>query len=200
MARARLVPLVLVLLLSAAACADEAPAGSPDTGPTGPSGTGPIGTGPTGATTETGPTGPTGPTSEPAPELEDGRHFGFVRSVDAEGSALILDLAYFLTGEEASQAAAEHGDEVPPPNDYYIVNDNERLRTLTLSPDLRILLLDWERCCDETLLATLEDFAAAIDAPEPITIDDHVYYGSSSQYWLTVEDGVVTTIEEQYLP
>jgi hypothetical protein len=196
MTRARLAIPLLALALVAAACADEeVPAAA-----TGPSATGPTATGPTGATT--GATGPTAesPSPEPGAELEDGRHFGFVRSVSPEASTLELDLAYFLTGEEASEAAAEHGDEAPPPNDYYIVNDNDRLRTLDLSPDLQILLLDWERCCDETLSATVEDFATAIAASEPIEIDGHVYYGAFSPYWLTVEGGVVTTIEEQYLP
>jgi hypothetical protein len=133
-------------------------------------------------------------------ELEDGRHFGFIESVDLEGLALEFDLAYFLTGEEANAAAEEHGDEVPVPNDYYIVNDNPKIRTLGVAPDLEIVLFDWDRCCEETISGSLEGLAEAINGGEPVTVDGHLYQGPLSPYWLTVEGGAVTRIEEQYLP
>jgi hypothetical protein len=193
------------MMLLLAACADEggSTAGSPTpTAPTGPSVTanGPTATpGPTGATTPTGTTGPTGAT-DTAAELEDGEHFGFVESVEVESGTLVFDLAYFLTGEAANEAAAERGFEVPVPNDYFIVNDNPKLRTLALSPDLELALLDWNRCCDRFIEGDLAVFAAAVESGEIATIGDQIYYGTLSPYWLTVEDGVVTRIEEQYLP
>jgi len=140
------------------------------------------------------------PTAEPSPGLDDGRHFGFVQVVDPEGMTLVLDLAYFLTGEEANEAAAERGDEVPVPNDYYIVNDNPKLRTLALSPDVGLRLIDWNRCCELSLNGDLETFAAAIASGEPIAAGGSVYYGGWSPYWLEIEDGRVVLIEEQYLP
>ena len=51
---------------------------------------------------------------------------------------MTFDLAYFLTGDAANQAAAEHGDETPVPNDYYIVNDNPSLRTHARLPTVSI--------------------------------------------------------------
>jgi hypothetical protein len=134
------------------------------------------------------------------PELEDGEHFGFVESVDATGGTMVFDLAYFLTGQEANEAAAERGLETPVPNDYFIVNDNPRLRTLVLAPDVELALLDWDTCCDEFIERDLAIFAEAIDADGLVTIDGQLYYGSLSPYWLTVEGGFVTRIEEQYLP
>jgi hypothetical protein len=202
MPRIRQTLLVIALLAAAAACADEQAVGS-DTGSTGapngftPTGPAPSGTGPT---VGSGPTGPTTTGSGPQAELEDGRHFGFLRAVDLKGLSLDFDLAYFLTGEEANAAAEEHGDETPVPNDYYIVNDNPKLRTLGVAPNLEIVLLDWERCCDETFLGSLEGLAAAINGGEPVTVEGHVYQGPLSPYWLTVEGGAVTRIEEQYLP
>ena len=68
----------------------------------------------TGATGSTAPTAATGETGRRA-ELEDGEHFGFVEEVDASGGTLVLDLAYFLTGEAANEAAAERGDESSGP-------------------------------------------------------------------------------------
>jgi hypothetical protein len=77
-----------------------------------------------------------------SPTLEDGRHFGFIRSVDLNTSpkTISFDLAYRLDGEEANQAAAERGYPTPVDNDYFVVNDNPKLRTVTLSPDAEILL------------------------------------------------------------
>jgi hypothetical protein len=65
-------------------------------------------------------------------------------------ATLTFDLAEFLTGEAAAQAAAEHGDESPPPNDYYIVNDNPKLRTMPIAPDATIQAIDWTNCCELT--------------------------------------------------
>ena len=146
------------------------------------------------------PTEEPSPSRTPSPELEDGRHFGFVRSIDPDGMTLVFDLAYFLTGEEANEAAVERGDEVPVPNDYYIVNDNPRLRTLVLAPDVELALIDWNRCCDRTFDGDLEVFAMALETGEPVTVGDDIYYGALSPYWLEVEEGLVVRIEDQYLP
>lgn len=190
------------VVLLAACGGNDTTSGGP-TGPTGASGptaiTGATADSPTGATAATGPTG-AAPDPSLAPELEDGEHFGYVQVVDPDAGTLILDLAYFLTGDEANREAEERGLETPVPNDYFIVNDNPRLRTLTLAPDLELALLDWERCCDTFIEGDLTAFAEAIDAGEPITVDGHLYYGGLSPYWLTVEGGVVTRIEEQFLP
>lgn len=176
-------------VVALAACAED----EPTVGPT--AGTG--GTGATGATA----TGPTGsPTPSVAPELEDGRHFGFVRSVDPAELEMVFDLAYFLQGEEANEAAAERGDEVPVPNDYYIINDNPRLRTLVLASDVSLDLLDWNQCCDELFEGDLVAFATAFDRGRPFESDGFIYQGPASPYWLTVRNGEVVRVEEQYLP
>jgi hypothetical protein len=129
--------------------------------------------------------------------LEDGRHFGFIQSVDARGPAMVFDLAEFLTGDSANQAALEDGVIQPGenvPDDYYIRNRNPRLRDLALVPDVQVILVNWPACCDTTVNGVLADFAASFTTP------NDVYHGSHSPYWLTVEGGFVTRIEEQYLP
>jgi hypothetical protein len=192
--RRSLPALLLTLSVTLVACPSDDPTVGA-TGQTAPSD-------PTGVTAPTGPTSPTGPTGEtgtPPAELEDGEHFGFVEEVDPADGSLVFDLAYFLTGEAANEAAAEHGDEVPVPNDYYIVNDNDRLRTLLLADDVELSLLDWNHCCDERFDGDLDTFARAIDE-ETFEAGGFVYNGRLSPYWLTVEDGEIVRIEEQYLP
>jgi hypothetical protein len=132
--------------------------------------------------------------------LGDGRHFGYVRSVDVDSGAIEFDLAYFLSGEEADKAYQEAtGDSGPVPNDHFVVNDNPMLRTLTLAPDARLRLLDWNHCCDSFFDGDLALFAEAIGEQADVTDGDLIYRGQS-QWWITVENGVVTEIEEQYSP
>jgi hypothetical protein len=140
------------------------------------------------------------PTPSPRADLEDGRHFGYVRSVDVDGGAIEFDLAYFLSGEDANQAYQEAtGDSGPVPNDHFVVNDNPMLRTLALAPDVRLRLLDWNNCCDTFFDGDLAFFAEAIAEQADVTEGELIYRGQS-QWWITVENGVVTEIEEQYSP
>lgn len=184
--------LLLALSLAATACGATAPQTGPPSPVREPASSSPPATTPPPATT----TPP--PSTTPSPALEDGKHFGFVRSVDPVGPppSLVLDLAYFLTGEDAARAAQEHGDEYPPPNDYYIVNDNPMLRTLEVSPDVRIRLVDWADCCDVFVAGDLVPFAEGFANPDP----SGAYRGPTSPYWIWVREGRVVKIQEQYLP
>jgi hypothetical protein len=141
--------------------------------------------------------------AEPAPFpgalLEDGRHFGYVRSVDADAGTIEFDLAYFLSGEEANAAYQAAGGTGPVPNDHFVVNDNPMLRTLTLAPDVRLRLLDWNHCCETFFDGDLSLFGQAIEEQGDVTDGDLIYRGQS-QWWITVENGFVTEIEEQYSP
>jgi hypothetical protein len=197
--RLRSVLVAAVVALVGAACAEEE---TPPAASVSPSASPSVSEAPTGSPEPTEsespePTESESPTESPSPELEDGRHFGDIVSIDVEDQTLVLDLAYFLTGDEANEAAEEHGDEVPVPNDYYIVNDNPKLRTLQVAPDVRLLVIDWGDCCE----LTEGEIQPFVDA---FATEDHewdsMYQGSMSWYWLTVEDGVVVEIEEQYLP
>jgi hypothetical protein len=136
----------------------------------------------------------------PGASLEDGRHFGYVRAVDADAGTTEFDLAYWLSGKEADRAYQEAtGNTGHVPNDYFVVNDNPMLRTLALAPDVRLRLLDWNHCCETFFDGDLALFAEAIGQQTDVTDGDLIYRGQS-QWWITVENGVVTEIEEQYSP
>lgn len=174
---------VLVALVTVA-CASQ----SDRSGPTGPRSTAPP-----------DPSASVEPSGTPAaaPALEDGRHFGYIRSADPGAMTLRFDPARFLTGEEANAAAAEHGDAVPVPNDYYIVNDERRPRTLPIDPGAEILVIDWNRCC-ELVPGELGPFLDAFTIRRPPW--DAMYQGRRAPYWITVRGGAVVRIEVQYLP
>jgi hypothetical protein len=135
---------------------------------------------------------------EPTGDLPDGKYF--VRLTDIQGGEegpllLQYDLAYFLTGEEANQAAAAHGLETPVPNDYFIVNDNPKLRATPLAGTYAVKYIPEGNCC------------------QPVTAQPAQFYewmGETNQtdfppkdgswWWITIAGGEVTTIRQQYLP
>jgi tRNA A-37 threonylcarbamoyl transferase component Bud32 len=192
----------------------------PPVGPTdGATGTTDGATGSTGSTSATGATAATGATSAsgttgttgsvaasgcsggPAPTiLPDGTHFGYVEGLETVSGAMAFDLACFYTGEEANRQAAAAGDEVPVPNDVYIVNRNTTIRNLTVDPSAKLVLIDWNRCCDPRPGADLDAFASALGNEDFVQIGGRSYAGSLSPYWVTIEEGIVTRIEEQFLP
>ena len=135
------------------------------------------------------------PTTSASPALEDGRHFVYVKRLNGTppNASMTFDLAYFLTGDAANQAAADHGVPTPVPNDYFIVNDNTLLRTLPIVPSVEIDAIDWTNCCDPTSVS-YADWAASIGTPTD------ALHGSDSQWWITVKDGQIVKIQEQYLP
>jgi hypothetical protein len=76
---------------------------------------------------------------------------GYVRTASTTGGKNYIDIDYvqFLTGQAAIDAAKadgkaekdEHGNWYVP-NDYYIVNDNPKLRTFEVSPTASIKIVD----------------------------------------------------------
>lgn len=181
-----------ILLAAVAATAIAAACGGGDTPPAADTSPATTATSlPTPTATDVSPS-PTTPT--PPAELEDGRHFGYIEAIDPTVRTIVFDLAYLLTGDEANQAASEHGDEVPVPNDYYIVNDNDRRRTLTLAPHVRILVL--ERFGPDLVRGEFNGFVEGFDAND----FEGQYHGSAGSYWVVVRGGLVVRIQEQYFP
>lgn len=132
---------------------------------------------------------PSASQQQPAPQVPDGRYFGYIRSVDLHGSprSIVFDEAQFLDGEAANEASAAHGDEVPVANDVYVVNDDPTVRTLTVSDEARFLLLGPGYACCEGHLTD----------PDQLT---NKRVARAWGYWVTLRDGQVVEIEEQWHP
>jgi hypothetical protein len=112
------------------------------------------------------------------------------------GYRIVADYVQVLTGEAAADAATAHGDESPPPNDYYILNESAKLRTLALAKTPSITVLGWEGA-DSTakqLLSAGQFFdvmPGGANTQEP---------WSTAYYHLTVKSGTITRIEQIYFP
>jgi len=135
--------------------------------------------------------------------LEDGDYFGYLSGIDAAAGTVQVDIAIFYTGQAAIDylTANDPTAENPPPGGFWIANDVERIRSLTLSPDVRI----WDWCYGNDLgfaERTLPEWAAA-----PATGEHSCDAGATlshgwgdGTYWFDVRDGVVMQVIGQYLP
>lgn len=126
--------------------------------------------------------------------LEDGRYAAYVTGLDVAGRTLDVDVIQLLFGEPA-QAAWERDHPDDPyglNNDYYIINENPRLRILAVSPDAPITVLDAIRPVSIGW-GDLEAWFATNPYPTP----DKLW---QNPFWLNLRDGVIVEIEEQYIP
>lgn len=143
---------------------------------------------------------PTPAPGEPGGPPSDGRHFGYIRSIDLDARTLSIDLAAFLSGDAADRAAADAGEIQPGedvPNDYFIDNGEEEYATVRLAGDVAVRVVGQ---APDLVDGELEPFAEAFsERPDEIQ-PDAIYHGVTSQYWVTIQNGEVVAIEEQYLP
>lgn len=136
--------------------------------------------------------------------VADGRHFSYVKSVDSASTpaTVQVDIAEFLSGEEANAAAAEDGliaEGENVPNDYYVRNEDKSVVTLDVASDVRVTHIQCPDSCTDGISGQFDAFAASFgDTGEKTLLDE--YRGAQSQYWVTVRDGEVVAIDEQYLP
>jgi len=147
---------------------------------------------------------PTQTSTQPAPTPgpSPAEHFGYIRSVSTAGPAatLAFDEAEFLTGDAAQKAAEEDGVVAPGetvPNDYYIPNRDQTTQTLRIANDAKITA---KRCplCRHGRDGQLDSFLASFMKGRQTFADP--YRGKYSLYWLTIKDGEVAAIDEQYVP
>jgi hypothetical protein len=122
--------------------------------------------------------------------LADGRHPVIVKKVNVDGRTVTFDLIQWFEGEAANKAAAEDGNESPPPNDYYTRNVNPRLRTLPVTSGARITLTQ----------QTTGQGSGNAAGPVPADLATVAASGIGHIFWATVQGGQIQALEEQYVP
>jgi hypothetical protein len=152
----------------------------------------PSGAGGTTATTAAPATTVSAPTTSEPVVLADGRHPVHLKTIDPDRRTITFDLIQFFTGDAATKAAAEDGKESPPPNDYYIRNVNPRLRILPVAADAPITV---------NVLAAQATGSATKDVSVTLAkLASYFPNAGKPPFWITVAQGQVTKIAEQYLP
>lgn len=130
-----------------------------------------------------------------------GRSHGYIRRFyqDKGRYYVTVDYVQFLTGDAAVAAARRKGDAAVDVvkgdtmysvfNDYYIVNDQPRLRTLALAPDATFTFWRSGESGLERYPATPAKVQA--NAPKILTL---------SPFIIDTKNGVVTNLAEQFVP
>lgn len=138
-----------------------------------------------------------GEDAEGPEESDDGRFIGYITDIYnvMQSRRVKIDYIQFLTGDEAAAAASAHGDESPPPNDYYILNENPRIRDFNVREGLQVTMWTWNMPSDGVTEQSIP-FDIWWDAIEMGGQDEYLV----NPYWVTIDNGTVIEIEEQFLP
>lgn len=199
--------MIAILLLVAAACSgsDDGDQGGTTSSPTSTSSSSTAATATTATSsstttgsTETSPTSPTsastneraegsGCTPPSGDSLPDGRWYGLIDAASPTG--IDFDLACFFTGDAAVAAAAEDGEESPPPNDYHVRNVNDLLRAFEVDLDTPVT---WYPDGGSPTDVVTVDYEQWLTDREARAFDLAV--------WITTAAGRVVEIEEQWVP
>ena len=167
------------------------------TAPTSPTGTTDPSTGPTGPAS-TGTNGSSNPGCSGTPAPAGRRHLlrlprehrRRLRGVRVRPRLLL----HGRGGKRAGRRARRRG---PVPNDVYIVNDNASTREVPVD---RIPADRLERVLRDVAGRRLDAFASALGERRPRRDRRLPVRGRLSPYWITIEDGRIVGIEEQFLP
>jgi len=147
----------------------------------------------------------------------DGRYFGYVRSADAgsQPQTIGFDVAQFFFGEDVQKAAEEDGAVAPGEavsNDHYERDRRKEIHVLAVAPDVQVtpglpasfLLSHVSRetlknCSVQPLgadcaVSPSEFFAAAKQMKE------YAAGYPGIPVWVTIREGRVVRIDEQYFP
>lgn len=135
-------------------------------------------------------------------ELEDGLYIGFITAISTEGMTggpeIQFDLGVWFDGEEADAMAVEDGEESPRPNGYYIRNLDPSHLLLEVSAAVRVSSI-WYFYEETELARRSVEFDLVVDAMNPPV----GFIGSAlraSPWWITITDGRVVSMDEQYVP
>jgi len=116
---------------------------------------------------------------------------------DGGADTVTFDYVQFLTGAAAQKAATAHGDTVE--NDYYVANDNPRLRTFPVASSVAIVMHPGEGPQYHHNL-TLDQFKALVASGSAVYAGQHYNWHNKMTFWINVKNGKVTRIENQWVP
>lgn len=142
------------------------------------------------------------PTIKQANEVTETVYINHI-STDASGTTLTIEPIEWYQGEAARKAFAAHEPDADldgPLDGYYIVNNHKPLETYTVSPNAPVMMQIYDRT------GQLEDMD--IQANEQITLakfnkifaDKDNLDLSNFPYHIKIQDGVITSIVQQYIP
>lgn len=121
----------------------------------------------------------------------------------ADGNELTVDEIEWYEGEAAEQAFLKHEPDAGidgPLDGYYIVNEDHELISYPIAADVKILMQIYDRTGDIEDMdiqwdeqVTLEQFKSILQNTDWIDVRDFPFH-------ITVKDGTIVQIVQQYIP
>jgi len=190
---------VALVLVGAAGCGGSAATGKATAGHSTPTTAGPVSAAAV-ATTSATTTSSGRPSATASPALPDGRSAAYLTGLDSTHGTVTFDLIEFLTGAAAKAEWKKQHPSGPdgPDNDYLIVNNNTKLRTVPVAAGAHCVVLsslgstDTKTVSFAALPAYLKEQNKGMTLTPP-----HI---AVQPFWLTVKNGNVVKFEEQFLP
>jgi hypothetical protein len=125
--------------------------------------------------------------------------FGYPTLAGDSNGELMVDAAEWYSGEEANREALRDGEIEPGdsvPNDYYIRNDDPGRIMMPVREDIVVVTTTADRHnIPAPKCQTRTAFLRALRHPQPWQTSM-----TDSPYWMTIENGLLVRMVEQYLP
>lgn len=145
----------------------------------------------------------TGKNSNPSTEVISTttleKQIGSIKSIYQKNGKYYLDIDYVQWISNAKTCETRYGEYN---NDYCIINDNSLLRTFSISNDVKVELQTYSHDVSGgyvwNQVIPLSIFATALNNSY---VEMHPEYPARNfLYWITLNNGVITNIVEQYQP
>ncbi len=143
-------------------------------------------------------TSPDAPTKTPSKSTSE-KQIGFITNISEEAGkyTLTIDYVEMLTGKAAQDAHIADGRGPIDGELFYLRNQNKRLRTFPVSSKVKVVMWTWNME-SEGVKATSIPWGQFFDVmPGGVNPQDRF---KSIPYWVTITDGAISKVEEQYLP
>jgi len=123
--------------------------------------------------------------------------FGHIGSLKRSGEAFVLrfDPAEMVTGVTASDAVEEDTGSSDVANDYYVVDEGDRLFTYTVPADAHVTVL--AEGVDGTEV-TVAQLAKIVNGGEPL--GHPLWEPLDTGVWVLIDGDTVRSIDQQYVP
>jgi len=132
------------------------------------------------------------------------KQMGYIQKVYQKNGENYIDIDYiqYLGGEEGSKACVEDGNCVESclqinrclPNGYYIRNQNDKIRTFIVVKDATIFLLDFSTE-EQYKKISFGNLMNTFNSSEK-----ELLWFKQAPYSIELEEGIVTSILQRYIP
>ncbi|TVX95317.1 hypothetical protein [Cohnella terricola] len=132
-------------------------------------------------------------------------HVAYIGQIYHENGGIYLDADFieWYEGEQANEAFREHepdADLTEAPDGYYIVNDDTATEKLAVSPDVKVFMQIYNRTGNIAEADTQWNERISLDRFLALLADNGGMDLRDYPYHLTIENGVITKIVQQFIP